>query len=150
MTLTASEIRALPAVVDVPGAEKHVRETHQRVTAAALVVASAGVPVAKHGNRSHSSRCGSADVLESLGVEIQPTPTMMRRMLDHAGIVFVPGSEGKRIRPPGMRAFSLRRRITARQATVFTEKAGVNTVVLDSTSDFAAMCQNLAPSLYLR
>jgi anthranilate phosphoribosyltransferase len=47
------------------------------------------VRIAKHGNRSHSSRCGSADVLESLGVEIQPSLAVMRRMLDHAGIVFM-------------------------------------------------------------
>jgi len=58
-------------------------------TAAALVAAGAGVRIAKHGNRSHSSRCGSADVLESLGVDIQPSPAVMRRMLDHAGIVFM-------------------------------------------------------------
>ncbi|MBK5189049.1 MAG: anthranilate phosphoribosyltransferase [Gemmatimonadaceae bacterium] len=58
-------------------------------TAAALVAAGAGVRIAKHGNRSYSSRCGSADVLETLGVAIQPSPEVMRRMLERAGIVFM-------------------------------------------------------------
>ncbi|HMI58480.1 MAG TPA: anthranilate phosphoribosyltransferase, partial [Gemmatimonadaceae bacterium] len=49
----------------------------------------AGVRIAKHGNRSHSSRCGSADVLEALGVDIQPSHAVMHRMLEHAGIVFM-------------------------------------------------------------
>ena len=58
-------------------------------TGAALVAAGAGVRIAKHGNRSHSSRCGSADVLEALGVDIQPSAAVMQRMLAHAGIVFM-------------------------------------------------------------
>jgi anthranilate phosphoribosyltransferase len=58
-------------------------------TAAALVAAGAGVRIAKHGNRSHSTRCGSADVLEALGVDILPSQDVMRRMLDRAGIVFM-------------------------------------------------------------
>ncbi len=57
-------------------------------TAAALVAASAGVPVAKHGNRSVSSSSGSADVLEALGVNVQLTPEQVGRSVDELGIGF--------------------------------------------------------------
>jgi anthranilate phosphoribosyltransferase len=58
-------------------------------TAAAFVAAGAGVPVAKHGNRSVSSRCGSADVLKELGVNIEAGPEVVSRSLDEAGIAFI-------------------------------------------------------------
>ena len=58
-------------------------------TAAALVVAAAGVPVAKHGNRSYTSRSGSADVLEALGVDISISPDRAAGVLRRAGIVFL-------------------------------------------------------------
>jgi anthranilate phosphoribosyltransferase len=58
-------------------------------TAAALVAAGMGVRVAKHGNRSFTSRSGSADVLEALGVKIQLSPDGMGRVLEEAGIVFM-------------------------------------------------------------
>lgn len=58
-------------------------------TAAALVVAAAGVPVAKHGNRSVSSRCGSADVLEALGVQVAMAPDTAGRLLDAEGFTFL-------------------------------------------------------------
>jgi anthranilate phosphoribosyltransferase len=57
-------------------------------TVAALVVAACGVPVAKHGNRSVSSRCGSADVLEALGVNIAARPEVVERCLRDVGIAF--------------------------------------------------------------
>ncbi len=58
-------------------------------TIAALVVAGAGVRVAKHGNRSISSRCGSADVLESLGVRIAVNPEQAEQALREIGIAFL-------------------------------------------------------------
>ena len=57
-------------------------------TAAAIVVAGCGVPVAKHGNRSVSSRCGSADVLEALGVNVLAAPPVMERCLTEVGMAF--------------------------------------------------------------
>ncbi len=58
-------------------------------SAAALVVAACGVRVAKHGNRSVSSRCGSADVFEQLGVKISAPPAIVERTLHDAGIAFL-------------------------------------------------------------
>ena len=56
---------------------------------AALVVAGCGVPVAKHGNRSVSSRCGSADLFEALGVNPAAPPDLAGRMLSEAGMAFL-------------------------------------------------------------
>jgi len=57
-------------------------------SAAAVVIAACGVKVAKHGNRSVSSRCGSADVFEQLGVNIAAAPAVVERSLHDAGIAF--------------------------------------------------------------
>ena len=57
-------------------------------TMAAMIVAGAGAKVAKHGNRAASSRCGSADVLEALGVKVDLGPEGVRRCIDEAGIGF--------------------------------------------------------------
>ncbi|MCL4244278.1 MAG: anthranilate phosphoribosyltransferase [Candidatus Dadabacteria bacterium] len=76
-------------VVDLCGTGGDSQGTFNVSTVAALVVAGAGVPVAKHGNRSVSSYVGSADVLEALGVEISPSPEIAERCLRDVGIVFL-------------------------------------------------------------
>jgi anthranilate phosphoribosyltransferase len=58
-------------------------------TGAALVAAACGVAVAKHGNRSVSSRCGSADVLEALGVPLEMEPEQLGELLDREGFAFL-------------------------------------------------------------
>jgi anthranilate phosphoribosyltransferase len=83
------ESRAGASLVDTCGTGGGEVGTFNISTAAALVAAGAGARVAKHGNRSFTSRSGSADVLEALGVAIQLSPAGMARVLDRAGIVFM-------------------------------------------------------------
>ena len=82
-------VRSPAGLVDTAGTGGGSVTTFNISTAAALVVAGGGVSVAKHGNRSFTSRCGSADVLEALGVSIQLTPDAMAQVLEEAGIVFM-------------------------------------------------------------
>jgi anthranilate phosphoribosyltransferase len=85
---------ALPAerpeeLVDTCGTGGGSINTFNISTAAALVVAGSGVRVAKHGNRSFTTQCGSADVLEALGVSIEVPVHIMAAALRDAGIVFM-------------------------------------------------------------
>jgi len=77
------------AVVDTCGTGGDERGTFNVSTVAAIVAAGAGVPVAKHGNRSVSSNCGSADVLERLGVNIAAPIPLVQRCIREAGIGFL-------------------------------------------------------------
>jgi len=108
-------------------------------TAAAFVVAAAGVCVAKHGNRAVSSACGSADVLEALGVRIDLGPVEAGRCLDEAGIAFL---FAPRYHPAMKHAAGPRREIGAR--TVFNllgplaNPVGANRQLLGAYSAAAA------------
>lgn len=75
-------------ILDTCGTGGDVKGTFNISTAAALLVAACGVKVVKHGNRSASSKSGSADVLEKLGVRLDLNPQQLRSCLDHANICF--------------------------------------------------------------
>ena len=76
-------------LVDTCGTGGAASGTFNISTAAGLVVAGAGVRVAKHGNRAMSGTCGSADVLESLGGNIDLSPDGVRRCIEKAGVGFM-------------------------------------------------------------
>ena len=85
----ALSIQAPAGAIDTCGTGGDASGTLNVSTAAALVVAGTGVSVAKHGNRALSSKCGSADVLEALGVRLEATPGRVRQALRQAKIGFL-------------------------------------------------------------
>ena len=85
----AVAITAPPGSVERVGTGGDTSGTFNISTATGLVVAGAGVPVAKHGNRAFSSRSGAADVLTALGVNIDCDMAIVQRCLDEIGICFL-------------------------------------------------------------
>ena len=90
-TMRAKMLRvdAPPHAIDVVGTGGDASGTYNISTLASLIVAGAGVPVAKHGNRALSSKSGAADVLMALGVKIELTPEQVSRCIHEAGIGFM-------------------------------------------------------------
>jgi anthranilate phosphoribosyltransferase len=104
----------LPMVVDVVGTGGDHAGSINISTMAALVVAAAGIPVAKHGNRAASSACGSADVLEAAGFPIEVAPEVAARMLRETNFTFM---FAPRYHPAMRNAAAVRRELGVR--TIF-------------------------------
>ena len=106
MLAAAAPVRVDGRVVDTCGTGGDRLNTVNLSTMAALVVAGAGVPVVKHGNRAASSACGSADLLEALGVVVDLPPASVGPCLARAGIAFCFAP----VFHPGMRHAAVARR----------------------------------------
>ena len=91
--------------IDTAGTGSSAAKTFNVSTAAAFVIAAAGLPVAKHGNRAASSKCGSADVLGELGVNVSASPQVSEKCLEEIGIcfMFAPLYHGATARVAGIR-----------------------------------------------
>jgi anthranilate phosphoribosyltransferase len=91
--------------IDTAGTGSSCAKTFNVSTAAAFVIAGAGLPVAKHGNRAASSKCGSADVLAAMGVDVSVAPEVSEACLDQFGLcfMFAPLYHGATARVAGIR-----------------------------------------------
>ena len=89
MRAKCRKVRAPDGAIDVVGTGGDGKGTLNISTAAAIVTAAAGVPVAKHGNRNLSSKSGAADALTQMGVDVMVGPEVVERSLAEAGIGFM-------------------------------------------------------------
>ena len=89
MRAKATPVVAPADAIDVVGTGGDAKGTYNISTCSALVVAGCGLPVAKHGNRSISSKSGSADVLEALGVNLSVTPDKVTQCIEKANVGFM-------------------------------------------------------------
>lgn len=89
MRAKANHVTGCEESVDIVGTGGDLASSFNISTTSSFVIAAAGMPVAKHGNRSVSSKSGAADVLESLGVKIQTTPEQAKASIEHVGISFL-------------------------------------------------------------
>jgi anthranilate phosphoribosyltransferase len=89
MRARSSRVSLAGPVIDIVGTGGDGANTFNISTTAAFVMAGAGLKVAKHGNRAMSSRCGSADVLETLGVKIDLKPDQVQQCVEKVGIGFM-------------------------------------------------------------
>jgi anthranilate phosphoribosyltransferase len=114
MRSRAVHVDAPADAIDLCGTGADGSGTFNISTLAALVVAGAGVPVAKHGNRAVTSRCGSADVVEALGIPLDPGPAEVARSIRETcfGFIFAPSYH-----PAMKHAMPIRRELPIR--TVF-------------------------------
>ncbi len=113
MRSKAVTISAPPHAIDIVGTGGDARGTLNISTAAALVVAACGVPVAKHGNRAATSKSGSSDVLAAMGINLEPPFEILEQCLSEANLCFL---------------FAPRHHPAMRHVAAIRKKLGVRTI----------------------